>query len=78
MTEIKEKDRSIKQEFQRQWFEIKAHQYLFDRRERSLEVLQDDQAITITDILECYDTLFQSNSQRRLDVQLTSAQHKEN
>ena len=73
ITQIKEKDRSIKQEFQRQWDEIKTHQYMFDRREKSLEILSDDAQITLADLKECYEMLFAPSSQRRLDVQLVSA-----
>lgn len=65
----------MRHEFRRQWTEVRQHDYLFDRKARSLDTLKD---ITLEQVVHYYDGLFSLDSAcRRLEVMVTAACHQE-
>lgn len=73
-TKIAERDITLKKQAERFWREINNHEYNFDRQSGDLEVLK---TITKADMQAHFVRVFFSDTSKRLDICLTTLNHKE-
>jgi len=74
MTKLAEKDKNMSAENKRFWDEISSHNYDFNRQANELKALNE---VTLDEFKSMFESVFFSAETRRLDLELTSAMHKE-
>jgi len=73
-TIISEKPMNLGQDNDKMMSEISTHHYIFDRQDKSIEMLK---TITKEEFLAHFEELFFSSKTARFDFELTSEQHKD-
>jgi insulysin len=73
ITNKKQKDLKLSDEIYRNAYEIKSRAFVFDRREKQIAILEN---LKKEELVNFFNEMF-VNNQRRLDVELVSAAHKE-
>ena len=74
VTRVSEKDYNLNGEADRLFAEITTHKYIFNRKEKQVEILQ---TLTKQDIVDMYQKLLISSESKRIDVMLNSQTHTE-
>jgi len=75
LTCIEEKDKNLKEEFDRFWaHEFVTHKYLFDRQKIECELLEE---LTQAEFTEHFKQMFGHSSAKRIDICFHSEAHKD-
>lgn len=73
-TTLSVKSVSLQEDSESVWAEIINHKYRFNKRELALNMLD---SISVSDFQEHFENVFFSESSKRLDLELTAENHKE-
>ena len=68
-----EKDKNLKEQFDRYWAELVKHKYIFDRQDIECELLEN---LTLDEFKEHFNEMFEHQSARRLTINYHSKQSK--
>ena len=74
LTNLKEKDKNLREQVTRFWDEIYMHEYNFDRQDQEIKEIEN---ITKEDVINHFNSVFFSNKTKRLDYFLSSSKHSE-